>query len=412
VQVNVEGGGNGRRPLGREPRAREQGRQRAEAVRKQLLGLLDQRNAEAAAGGGREVNLDRVVNPARTRGTLPSHSTVPHLTMTTPEDRRRVVIWWTIKEPPPQRRTPQNQAPAGEPAAAPQLPKDLVAWVNAELGEVPRGESEIAAAYARLLRRSQLSRTPLSKLAWLVANEVRQPGAPVGLPGGARPAQPDQTPGAGPSGTTHDGDPVVAQAEAGLDRPPGTRDNADVSASDPMGTGSGRDLGDQQAGAQSADARALIGQLWAERDRVAASSSVRREAPELRQRLGPDPFGLRDRPPALDFMRGLNINQLRTDQLVSLFDRLNLANLDPTKPDVRGLPSNPQSVWSKKIDEGQRVWAPNADESALGNRWRLPRVLEMPTVFHSIWLGSPLSSQRRATEEVRGVLGRPRRRSP
>jgi hypothetical protein len=152
----------------------------------------------------------------------------------------------------------------------------------------------------------------------------------------------------------------------------------------------------------------LIRRLQAARDRVAGSLDRRREDPDLQWRYGPDPFGLRDRPPAPEFMRGLNIDQLHTDQLVPLLRRLDLANADPREPvDVRDLRPDTDSVWSKRLDEQQRVWAPDADPSTLGeDNWLLPETLEMPTVFHSIWLGSPLSTQRPATDEVRGVLGR------
>jgi hypothetical protein len=123
----------------------------------------------------------------------------------------------------------------------------------AELGEDPRAESEIAGAYDRLLQQGLPTSIHLKQLAESVANELRHPGVRVAMPGGGRPAEPDQTPGAGPSGTTHHDEPVVGHAGARLDRPRGTHDPADVSASAPMRTGWGRDLGDQQAGDRQAE---------------------------------------------------------------------------------------------------------------------------------------------------------------
>src|SRR6266545_750194 len=105
-------------------------------------------------------------------------------------------------------------------------------------------------------------------------------------------------------------------------------------------------------------------------------------------------------------MRGLDTARLRTDRLVSLFERLNLAETRPmARITVDELNPRPDSVWrSAELTENQRVWAP--DPSVLDERYRLlPRVLRMPTVVHAIWLGSPVSTQRSATTVVHRLLG-------
>src|SRR6266545_1069816 len=78
VQVNVEGGGNGRLSLGRYLGAQARGLHRA--------------------GGRPEIDPELVDLRHDTRGSGPSRGPLP--LRTTPEDRRKVVVWWEIQPSP------------------------------------------------------------------------------------------------------------------------------------------------------------------------------------------------------------------------------------------------------------------------------------------------------------------------
>lgn len=128
--------------------------------------------------------------------------------------------------------------------------------------------------------------------------------------------------------------------------------------------------------------------------------------------LGPDLFGLRQTPPAPPFLAGVDQGQVGTGQLVRFFEILDMArvshpdddlfeapDLAPARSpagsgppasadlDPGRLPADEGSVWRAHLDPGERSWP----RSSGRNLQDLPPDLEMPLLFHSIWLGSPLT---------------------
>ncbi len=116
--------------------------------------------------------------------------------------------------------------------------------------------------------------------------------------------------------------------------------------------------------------------------------------------LGPDLFGLRQTPPAPSFLVGLDQRRMGTEQLFRFFEMLDLTRpVPPTSADLDpdGLQVTLGSVWRSELGPDQRSWPRDSGRELQD----LPPVLEMPLLFHSIWLGSALTGSSPVTAEFR-----------
>jgi hypothetical protein len=118
-------------------------------------------------------------------------------------------------------------------------------------------------------------------------------------------------------------------------------------------------------------------------------------------RFGPDPFGLRDLAPTPPQLQDVRLADVPTDQLDGHFDALDLAK---APGDTGGGPSTPAEIWSEPSDTPPDWWWPGERPEDAVPLPPLPQQLEMPKVFHSIWLGGPVTDGRPATDELRANL--------
>ncbi|MFD9123242.1 glycosyltransferase [Kitasatospora sp. NPDC059571] len=97
--------------------------------------------------------------------------------------------------------------------------------------------------------------------------------------------------------------------------------------------------------------------------------------------LGPDVFGLRQAPPAPEFLHGYDFTRVKADQRSALYRTLDLTHDAPHHQDLSSaaLEHRPDSVTAS-----QRQWVRRADVPGLPKRPKIPHTL------HSIWLGGPL----------------------
>lgn len=115
-------------------------------------------------------------------------------------------------------------------------------------------------------------------------------------------------------------------------------------------------------------------------------------------RFGPDPFGLRDLaapPPQLD---GVRLTDVPTEELGNYFRALDMAGIEG---DTRW---QPKEIWSERRNTPSDWWWPEDRPSNAKPLPALPETLEAPKVFHTIWLGGPVTDGRPATDQLRRNL--------
>jgi hypothetical protein len=112
--------------------------------------------------------------------------------------------------------------------------------------------------------------------------------------------------------------------------------------------------------------------------------------------LGPDVFGLRRAPEPPPFLAGVDQTAIPTNQLTSFFSALDMTHPGlPTDAELRldTLLARDETMWRSERGQDRRSWAPDANSLPEDLR-ELPEVIEMPLVFHLVWLGGPLGRSR------------------
>ena len=131
---------------------------------------------------------------------------------------------------------------------------------------------------------------------------------------------------------------------------------------------------------------------------AAESKALKSEAKPKRQDfslLGPDLFGVRKGVPAPGFLAGIQQEDLKTTQLRSFFRSLDLSRSSPRVDRLR----EDGAIWEAEFDKSQRCWTKGSPyvEYDLSE---LPENLNMPKIFHAIWLGSAFDDR---SEKMKGL---------
>ena len=112
--------------------------------------------------------------------------------------------------------------------------------------------------------------------------------------------------------------------------------------------------------------------------------------------LGPDVYDLRRALEAPMHLAGIDQATIATDQLASFFRALDMTLPSaPVNEDLRPetLPHRKETAWKERLPVDRRSWSPDRDRLAADLR-DLPEEIEMPLLYHSIWLGSALTGTR------------------
>ncbi|MEV8096756.1 TcdA/TcdB catalytic glycosyltransferase domain-containing protein [Kitasatospora sp. NPDC085879] len=100
--------------------------------------------------------------------------------------------------------------------------------------------------------------------------------------------------------------------------------------------------------------------------------------------LGPDVFGLRQAPPAPDFLHGYDFARIKADQRSALYQALDLTHEAPRPADLVPSALEHRPDW---VAASQQQWVSRTDTPWLPKRPKIPHTL------HSIWLGGPLRDE-------------------
>jgi hypothetical protein len=150
-------------------------------------------------------------------------------------------------------------------------------------------------------------------------------------------------------------------------------------AAGPAGGAAGRSAipGSDEVGALIAHLRAIAGPVEA--------------AGPVRAGLGPDLFGSRRTPAPPDFLHGVRLTDIATDQLVPFFEAVSMTNETRPAPGVlspQSLPHWPETVVTADFRDEELAWAgtalPDDDPFRL-----MPATVSVPRLVGAIWLGGP-----------------------
>ncbi|OBA57210.1 hypothetical protein A5647_24340 [Mycobacterium sp. 1100029.7] len=129
--------------------------------------------------------------------------------------------------------------------------------------------------------------------------------------------------------------------------------------------------------------------------REVESARNQQSHPAQPDEFGLDPFGLRDPSPTPPHLDGVKLAHVPTNSLGGHIHQLDMAR-HPNDPGP-----DESEIWSKPAPADGRWFSDNPDHRTAEP---LPDPLEMPKVFHSIWLGGAVTDGRKTTDLVRRNL--------